>query len=133
MFFVCSSNVTKQFVQAMIEAQSYRLNLEDSPTVEHMARYIAGVQQQYTQKGGARPFGISLLLAGFDNDGQGSLWMSDPSGTYSSWKAYCTGRNAKTVNEWLEKNYGDCNTAESDLVAIKLAIRGLQEVVEQVK
>lgn len=70
-------------------------------------------------------------MGGFDNDGAGSLWLSDPSGTYSSWKAYCTGRNAKTVNEWLEKNYGSCDTAEDDLVAIKLAIRGLQEVVEQ--
>ncbi len=35
------------------------------------------------------------------------------------------------MNEWLEKNYGSCDTAEDDLVAIKLAIRGLQEVVEQ--
>jgi 20S proteasome subunit alpha 4 len=113
----------------MLEAQSFRLSVEDAPTVEHMARFIAGVQQQYTQKGGARPFGIALLLAGFDNDGQGSLWLSDPSGTYSSWKAYATGRNAKTVNEWLEKNYGACETSDDD-VAIKTAIRGLQEVVE---
>ena len=121
------SNVSS--CQAMLEAQSFRLTVEDAPTVEHMARYIAGVQQQYTQKGGARPFGIALLLAGFDNDGQGSLWLSDPSGTYSSWKAYATGRNAKTVNEWLEKNYGAGETGDEE-ATMKLAIRGLQEVVE---
>jgi 20S proteasome subunit alpha 4 len=63
------------FLQAMTEAQSYRLSVEDAPSVEYMARYIAGVQQQYTQKGGARPFGIAILLAGFDSDGRGSLWL----------------------------------------------------------
>merc|ERR1711991_1282561 len=116
--------------KAMLEAQSYRLSVEDAPSVEYMARYIAGVQQQYTQKGGARPFGIAILLAGFDSDGKGSLWLSDPSGTYSSWKAYATGRNSKTVNEWLEKNYKECEQADDEEVAIKLAIRALQEVVE---
>merc|ERR1711991_689510 len=116
--------------KAMLEAQSYRLSVEDAPSVEYMARYIAGVQQQYTQKGGARPFGIAILLAGFDSDSRGSLWLTDPSGTYSSWKAYATGRNSKTVNEWLEKNYGECGEADDEAVAIKLAIRGLQEVIE---
>lgn len=116
--------------KAMLEVQSYRLSVEDAPSVEYIARYIAGVQQQYTQKGGARPFGIALLLAGFDSDKRGSLWLSDPSGTYSAWKAYATGRNSKTVNEWLEKNYKDCDNSDDENVALKLAIRGLQEVVE---
>lgn len=112
--------------KAMIECQSYRLNVEDAPSTEYMARYIAGVQQQYTQKGGARPFGIAILMVGFDN-GKGSLWLSDPSGTYSSWKAYATGRNSKTVNEWLEKNYKE---AEEEAKSVKKAVRGLLEVVE---
>ncbi len=30
----------------MIEAQSFRLNVEDAPTVEHMARYIAGLKNR---------------------------------------------------------------------------------------
>jgi 20S proteasome alpha/beta subunit len=34
------------------------------------------------------------------------------------------------VNEWLEKNYKDCETVEDESVVIKTAIRALQEVVE---
>lgn len=75
----------------------------------------------------ARPFGIAILLGGFDIDGTPSLWLSDPSGTYSSWKAYATGRNSKTVNEWLEKHYKEL---ADDALVIKQAVRALLEVVE---
>ena len=49
-------------LQARIEAQSHRLTLDERASVEHMTRYIAGVQQRYTQSGGMRPFGISTLV-----------------------------------------------------------------------
>ena len=57
--------------KARTEAQSYRLSLEDAVSVEYISRHIAQVQQKYTQSGGVRPFGVSTLIAGFDNDGKG--------------------------------------------------------------
>ena len=95
--------------------------------MEYITRYIAGVQQKYTQSGGVRPFGISTLVAGFDGAGGAPcLYQTDPSGTFSAWKAAATGRNSKTVREWLEKHYAPC--AGDD--AVKLAVRALLEVVE---
>jgi len=113
--------------KARIECQSYRLTVEDPVTVEYIARYIAGIQQKYTQSGGVRPFGISTLIVGFDQDNTARLYQTDPSGTYSEWKANAIGRNSKTVREFLEKNYKD---EANDKDTIKLAIKALLEVVE---
>jgi 20S proteasome subunit alpha 4 len=112
--------------KARIEAQSHRLTLDEPASVEHMTRYIAGVQQKYTQSGGVRPFGISTLIVGFDGAGQPALYQTDPSGTYSAWKANAIGRNSKTVREFLEKEYA----ATSGRDTLKLAVRALVEVVE---
>lgn len=112
--------------KARIEAQSHRLTLDERASVEHMTRYIAGVQQKYTQSGGMRPFGISTLVVGFDPLGRPALYQTDPSGTYSAWKANAIGRNSKTVREFLEKNYAETGGRDT----LKLALRALTEVVE---
>jgi len=115
--------------KARMESQSYALSLEDRVSVEYMTRYIAGVQQQYTQRGGVRPFGISTLIIGFDADGTPRLFQTEPSGTYNAWKANATGRSGKTVREFLEKTYTD-DIAKSSEDTMKLAVRALLEVVE---
>lgn len=111
--------------KTQMECQSYRLTVEDRPSVEYVARYVAKIQQKYTQTGGVRPFGISMLLAGCDAQGVPQLYQTDPSGTFSAWKACAAGRNSKANREFLEKHY------EADLSqdeAMKLAIQTLLEV-----
>ncbi|KAI8049536.1 nucleophile aminohydrolase [Syncephalis plumigaleata] len=113
--------------RARVECQSHRLTVEDPVSVEYISRYIAGIQQKYTQRGGVRPFGISTLIIGFDLDKQPRLYQTDPAGTYSAWKANAIGRSSKTVREFLEKNYQE-DIAGDD--AIKLAVKSLLEVVQ---
>lgn len=112
--------------RARLEAQSNRLTLDEPANVEYMTKYIAGVQQKYTQSGGVRPFGISALIVGFDPEGKPALYQTDPSGTYSAWKANAIGRNSKTVREFLEKNFAETSGRDT----LKLAVRALTEVVE---
>ncbi|GJN34486.1 hypothetical protein PR202_gb23150 [Eleusine coracana subsp. coracana] len=111
--------------RARIECQSHRLTVEDPVTVEYITRYIAGLQQKYTQSGGVRPFGLSTLIVGFDPyTDKPALYQTDPSGTFSAWKANATGRNSNSMREFLEKNYKETSGKET----VKLAIRALLEV-----
>uniref|UniRef100_A0A9J7X113 Proteasome subunit alpha type n=1 Tax=Cyprinus carpio carpio TaxID=630221 RepID=A0A9J7X113_CYPCA len=114
--------------RARVECQSHRLTVEDPVTVEYITRYIFTNRLKYTHNG-RRPFGISALIVGFDYDGTPRLYQTDPSGTYHAWKANAIGRSAKTVREFLEKNYTD-EAIASDNDAIKLAIKALLEVVQ---
>jgi len=115
--------------KARIESQSYRLTVEDACSVEYMSRHIAKIQQKYTQRGGRRPFGISILLAGHDRDGSPHLYQTDPSGTYNEWTGNAIGRNNKNVIEYLEKHLTDPNSLSED-AALHLIISALLEVVE---
>ncbi|KXN64961.1 N-terminal nucleophile aminohydrolase [Conidiobolus coronatus NRRL 28638] len=113
--------------KARVECQSHRLTVEDPVTVEYISRYIAGVQQKYTQSGGVRPFGVSTLIVGFDNGKIPRLFQTDPSGIYSAWKANAIGRSSKTVKEFLEKNYKEDMSKDE---TVQLAIKALLEVVQ---
>lgn len=115
--------------RARVECQSHRLTVEDPVTVEYITRYVASLKQRYTQSNGRRPFGISALIVGFDFDGTPRLYQTDPSGTYHAWKANAIGRGAKSVREFLEKNYTD-EAIETDDLTIKLVIKALLEVVQ---
>jgi 20S proteasome subunit alpha 4 len=114
---------------ARLECQSYRLTFEDRASIEYITRYIASIQQKYTQSGGVRPFGISTLIVGFDSDGTPRLFQTDPSGIYYAWKANAIGRNSTTVKEFLEKNYSNESIATVEKT-VKLAVQSLMEVVE---
>ncbi|GAA6007960.1 proteasome core particle subunit alpha 4 [Rhodotorula paludigena] len=114
--------------RARMECQSHRLTVEDPVSVEYITRHIAGIQQRYTQSGGVRPFGISCLLIGFNHDEpRPHLFLTEPSGIFSEWKANAIGRSSKTVREFLETQW-KADLSQDDTVA--LAVKSLLEVVQ---
>lgn len=56
-----------------------------------------------TPSSGVRPYGISLLIAGWDAHRGQSLYQVDPSGSYWAWKASAIGKNMVNGKTFLEK------------------------------
>ncbi|GJN41065.1 hypothetical protein PR202_gn00390 [Eleusine coracana subsp. coracana] len=81
---------------------------EESIPVTQLVRETAAVMQEFTQSGGVRPFGVSLLIAGYDDNGP-QLYQVDPSGSYFSWKASAMGKNVSNAKTFLEKSMQNCN------------------------
>ena len=106
------------------QAQGHRLRDDEPASVESLTREITDYIQQYTQTGGARPFGVALLVAGIE-DGEPRLFETDPSGTPYEWQAVAIGGSREDIQSFLEDEYDD----EMDLEGgIELALRALASV-----
>ena len=85
------------------------------------------MNQQYTQYAGVRPFGVSLIIAGVDEGTGPVVFLADPTGTYSGFKAIAIGQGSDQVNDYLEKNYASDLSIDD---AVTLAIECIYLVSE---
>jgi proteasome alpha subunit len=105
-------------------AQVNELRYGEPIAVETVTKEVTDYIQQYTQVGGARPFGVALIIAGIAN-GEPRLYETDPSGTPYEWKALAIGADRGDIREYLEDNYSD----EMDLDdGVELALAALASV-----
>jgi len=108
-------------------AQVERLRYDQAVGVETLTKAITDQVQEYTQTGGARPFGVSLVVGGVEN-GEPRLYETDPSGTPVEWRAVAVGGNREEIQRFLEEEYRE----DADLQAgIDLALRALASVDEE--
>jgi len=112
--------------QARIYAQSNKLTYDEPADIEVLSKRVGDVEQMYTQYGGIRPFGVSIIFGGVDKRGCKVL-QTDPSGAVWAYKAASVGAGSETVKGILEKKYRDDLTLEQ---AILLAVECLSKVVE---
>ncbi len=108
-------------------AQIERVTYGEKITVEHLVKRICDYKQQYTQYGGVRPFGASLLIAGIDEKGV-YLIETEPSGAAISYKADAIGTGREVVMELFEKKYREDMDFEE---AIMLGLDGIDAVSEE--
>ena len=103
------------------QAQVNRLRYEEPIGVETLTKEVTDNIQQYTQVGGARPFGVALIIGGVE-DGEPRLYETDPSGVPTEWKSVAIGNDREAILDYLEENY----RPDADLDgAIDLALSAL--------
>lgn len=103
--------------------QQYKLTYHEPMPVSQLVRNLSSMYQEFTQSGGVRPFGCSLLVSGTDANGH-HLYQVDPSGTFWPWKATAIGEGGQDAKSFLEKRYTDDIELED---AIHTALLTLKE------
>jgi len=106
------------------QAQVNHLRYGEPIGVETLTKEVTDHIQQYTQVGGARPFGVALIVGGIDN-GTPRLFETDPSGTPYEWKALAVGAERGELQGYLEENYNEDADLDS---GISLALEALASV-----
>jgi len=103
------------------QAQLEQLRYGEEIGVETLTKAVTDHIQQYTQVGGARPFGVALLIGGIEN-GEPRLFEADPSGTPYEWQAVAVGGGHDRIRDHLEEAYDPELSQEN---GIKLALEAL--------
>ena len=107
-----------QVDNARFFSQGNRITYDESVEVAAVAKYLADQAHQFTQYGGVRPNGVSMIIAGIDQKGE-SIYVTDPSGTYVQFAAVAIGAGSDEVNEFLEKHYNvDMSLDDASSLAI---------------
>lgn len=76
----------------------------------------------------ARPFGVALLIAGWDDKNGAQLYHTDPSGTFTKFEATAIGAGCEAANcQILEEYRKEMTLDEAKL----LAMRVLKTVMEE--
>lgn len=112
--------------KARVLAQQHRITYDSASNTEAIVKDIADIKQQFTQYGGARPFGVSLMIAGFDN--KPVLYTTDVTGNYMQYRANAIGENDEKLKEKLKEKYKEDMTCEQ---AVKLALEIFKKVQEK--
>lgn len=107
---------------------NYKRIYNEYPPVKILVQEIAKVMQELTQLGGIRPFGVSLLVGGYDDHSSSfQLYQVDPLGSYFPWKATAIGKTAVSAKTFLEKRWNDELELED---AIHVSLLALKESVD---
>lgn len=90
--------------KAQVLAQQHRITYDSPIEPELIVKEISNIKQQFTQYGGARPFGASLMIAGIKNK-KPELYTSNITGNYFSYHADAIGENDEKIKEELREKY----------------------------
>jgi len=112
---------------ARLIAVRHRLIYDEPIEPELLVRSICDIKQLYTQQGGVRPFGVSLIIAGASRRGI-ELFRTEPSGLYFRYFAAAAGSGEQVAISFIEKQY-NAKMAINEMII--LGLRALRASLEE--
>jgi len=104
-------------------SHTYKYN--ENTSVERLLKYLSSLSLRFSEEDEAkmifrRPFGVSLLIAGFDTEPR--LYFLDPSGSYTGYKAKAIGSGNEVIEGLLEPEYEEYTTLDESLRKVLLTL-----------
>jgi proteasome alpha subunit len=110
--------------RAQVMAQQHVVTYSTPIETKILVKEVSDIKQSYTQYGGARPFGVSIMFIGVDD--APILYITEPTGIYFQYKATAVGDGAEEAKAFLSKNYVEGMKMED---GIKLCVKALKKVL----
>lgn len=116
---------------ARAETQQHRFTYNEAMPMESVTQSLCDLALRFgedSEEGGlSRPFGVALLIAGWDDHGP-SLFHAEPSGMYTRYQAKAIGSGAEGAQTSLQEQFRkDMTLKEAEVAALSI----LKQVMEE--
>ncbi|KAM7253568.1 hypothetical protein ACFE04_021722 [Oxalis oulophora] len=117
---------------ARVETQNHRFSYGEQMTVESTTQALCDLALRFgegDEESMSRPFGVSLLIAGHDENGP-SLYYTDPSGTFWQCNAKAIGSGSEGADSSLQEQFNkDLTLQEAETIALSILKQVMEEKV----
>ncbi|XP_065184220.1 proteasome subunit alpha type-1-like [Sycon ciliatum] len=107
------------------ESLNFRWSLSEPVPIGYLVNTVGQKLQKPTQMYGSRPYGVGILVAGYDRDGP-HIFQTCPSANYYECKAMAIGARSQSARTYLEKHFKTFPDCEPDQL-IRHGLRALRD------
>jgi len=101
--------------RAQLRAQQHSVTYDSKIDILSIVKEVCDLKQVCTQSAGLRPFGVSLIVGGVEEDGEAKLFLTEPYGLYFQYKAVVIGEGEEEIEAALQKRYKSSLTVDEGL------------------
>lgn len=118
--------------RARVNAQSHTFTYEEPIPIRSLTQSICDLALSFGEGGEdaimSRPFGVALLIGGYDEDKGPQLFHTDPSGTFVEYKAKAIGSSSEGSQRRLELDYDeDMSLKDAETLSLDILKGAMEE------
>ncbi|MBU0456907.1 MAG: archaeal proteasome endopeptidase complex subunit alpha [Nanoarchaeota archaeon] len=113
--------------RSQLKAQQHAVTYDSKIDILSIVKDICDLKQICTQSAGLRPFGVSMLVGGVEEDETIKLFLTEPYGLYFQCKAAVIGEGEIEIDPILQKKYRNNMSIEE---GIKLGLSLLKDFLK---
>lgn len=122
---------------ARAETQQHRFTYNEAMPLESVTQSLCDLALRFgedSDEGGglSRPFGVALLIAGWDDQGP-ALYHAEPSGNYTRYQAKAIGSGSEGAQTSLQEQYRkDMTMKEAEAAALSILKQVMEEKITSI-